>query len=230
MGREALAGTQGLPPYATLHTHASSPPLAARMAALCEAASSPPDRPHLAQALKQVAPAQANRGAEQAAEVAPAKAAAKGAAPAAAPAVAPLRSLTVFHSGGLTEEIAELIKAEAAAASPAASVRLLAMAKFKPWLAELDAAAAAAPQHAVFLCQTVESEHAEAGRGPSGEADSPHPLGRERAAARGGGPVRALPAAADARRRHVGGQAALRRPRARGDSDRLLDAGNDERS
>ena len=38
------------------------------MAALCEAASSPPDRPHLAQALKQVAPAQANRGAEQAAE------------------------------------------------------------------------------------------------------------------------------------------------------------------
>ena len=64
------------------------------MAALCEAASSPPDRPHLAQALKQVAPAQANRGAEQAAEAAPAKAAAKGAAPAAAPAVAPLRSLT----------------------------------------------------------------------------------------------------------------------------------------
>ena len=132
------------------------------MAALCEAASSPPDRPHLAQALKQVAPAQANRGAEQAAEAAPAKAAAKGAAPAVAvaPAVAPLRSLTVFHSGGLTEEIAELIKAEAAAASPAASVRLLAMAKFKPWLAELDAAAAAAPRHAVFLCQTVESEHA----------------------------------------------------------------------
>jgi len=114
-------------------------------------------------ALKQVAPAQANRGAEQAAEAAPAKAAAKGAAVAPAPAVAPLRSLTVFHSGGLTEEVAELIKAEAAAASPAASVRLLAMAKFKPWLAELDAAA---PQHAVFLCQTVENEQPPEEAGP----------------------------------------------------------------